>query len=550
MTVAILLVALAIILPFFSMGSAAGHDFQFHVASWLDVAYQWQAGVAYPHWTVWTNFGFGEPRYIFYPPLSWMLGAALTLVAPVVWVPPLFVAITQALAGFCCYRLLRRLTGARGALLGALCYEANPNALLMVYIRSDFAEQLACAIFPLLLLEALELCGLLEDVSDGRRRWRHLASFALLFAAVWLCNAPAGVIASYSMAAVFATAAVLQRSWRSSWRGMCGLALGFGLAAFYLVPAAYEQRWVNIAQALASGLLPAQNFLFTNIDDVEHTWFNWIASTCAIALIVGFLLAAWRSREFARGAPDRENPQSKLWIVLLALGSGATVLMLPFSNLLWTYLPKLRYVQFTWRWMSIVALVYACFLGSWTQRRRGWLAALAILMLTLPLANFLIDNGWWDPDEMPTEQAAITDGTGYDGTDEYDPVGDDHSDLAKGIPLARVAADPGEPQSSSDTQIKVVQWAPESKRVDVQTKNPAVVALRLLNYPAWQVTVNGSVIQPDHANGMQQMLVPVSGGASEIDIRWVRTPDRLIGILISVCALLVWLALLVLQRQK
>ena len=534
--------SLLVIAPFFWMGNASGHDFGFHAASWLDVAGQWKEGIFFPRWTEWANYGFGEPRFIFYPPLSWMLGAALGFVFPWNAVPGIFIVIAQTVAGLCSFALARRFLPVRAALFGAGCYAANPYALLIVYMRSDFAELLACALLPLMVLTALQLCKLRENRRGSRPR--AITFFAVAFAAVWLSNAPAGVLASFSVAIIFAWAAVWEKSLRPLWRGAGGLALGFGLTSFYLLPAAYEQRWVNIAQALSSGLQPSDNFLYTMINDPEHNVFNWIASSVAILLMVMTGIAGIAAHRGIAG--ERESGEARqLWRVLLLLSAAATILMIRCSSVFWEHLPKLRFVQFPWRWMAILAVPYGYFLAAAVERqRRVWLWAVAVIVIIGGTATFLVRSAWWDSEDIPVLQEAIANDQGFEGTDEYDPAGDDHYNLPEKAPRALVLPAEESGGGKPKAEIHIERWTAEEKNLRVASGEPLRVALRLLNYPAWRVEVNGKAVTPQHAETNAQMILSLSPGTQRITVKFVRTPDRKLGVAISVFALLTLLALL------
>lgn len=553
---AVAIVASLVVSPFFWRGIASGHDFEFHAASWLDVASQWKQGVWYPRWAEWANWGFGEPRFIFYPPASWILGAALGLILPWKAAPGAFIWLAVFFSGVSMFFLARRWLPPHSAIFAAILYAANPYAIVVIYIRSDFAELLASSFLPLLVMYAVEAAALCDspyevgsrnvnskNVTDSRASVsRATASLAIVFASIWLCNAPAGVLATYTLCVLMAAMAIASRSRRPVIMGAWAIALGFLVAGFFIVPAAFEQRWVNISEAFSSGLRPQENFLFTRTGDLEHNRFNFLVSAIAVGMLAlagGSAIALARSRKNEPRRTEQDELQEKLtraaYWPLVALVVAVALLLVPITTLIWRWAPQLRFLQFPWRWLGPLGVPFAYFAAAAIGRAR-WRHLWQILLLAALAASgdFLARRAWWASSDLQVLQAAMAHGEGYEGTDEYDSLGDDHSDLRKGAPQVE-ATDRSSPSNkrAAAPRIFIERWAPEEKIIRIVNTEFAQIALRLLNYPAWRIEVNGHSVQPAAAPNNAQMRIAIPAGDNRVRVRLIRTADRTIGLLLS-----------------
>ncbi len=302
--------ALCVVLPFLHYGIPSGHDFEFHMNSWIDVVDHWKQGVVYPHWEAMAHYGYGEARFIFYPPFSWTLGAMLGVILPWKLVSAAYIWIVLTLSGCSMFVLARRWLPAADAVWAAAFYAANPYHLVIVYWRSAFAELLAAACLPLLLLLVLKL----ED-AEGR----GITQLSLLLAAGWLTNLPTAVMMNYSLFVLVACVAISRRSVLLAVYGTAACVIGAGLAGFYLLPAFHQQSWVNIGQVLAPGVRPVENFLFAFTDDPDHNRFNLLVSIVALSEIVMVATLCFLARR---------TSARRLWWLMLAWSALATALML------------------------------------------------------------------------------------------------------------------------------------------------------------------------------------------------------------------------------
>jgi hypothetical protein len=528
-------------------GNSCGHDFDFHLLSWMEVARAWHSGIAYPHWVQDANFGAGEPRLMFYPPASWLLGGLFGTITGWNAAPVLFVLLALLGAGASMYLLAREWVPPSPAVFAACLYIANPYAMFVVYERSALGELLAGAWFPLMVLFAL-------------RTRSSIAPLGLSVAALWLTNSPAAVMGSYLLAVLALSMWIVEgRPWPAL-RALGGIALGLGLAAFYIVPAAFEQRWVQIERAIIPGMRVEDSFLFAHTRNAFHDQVLWTASWIFVAEVVVASIAsylAWRGRGGGR-----------VRMVLTALLPIMLLLQLPASYVIWKHTPHLKFLQFPWRWtlaLSVVTCVLAAMALKKPSRRTSLVAAVLIVAMAVG-GGLLFFQPCDDEDAVAAQITGFREGQGTQGTDEYTPKGADNSAVQQHLPLVRVlsaAQDDTADSSKGDNPewragtsasiaatVNVKQWNAEHWTVNIATAETGYAVLRLMDYPSWQVTVDDkpALGRPVRDDGL--MTIPIIAGNHVMEVQWAATRDVIAGRTISAIALLALAIVVMLERRE
>jgi hypothetical protein len=520
--------AFAVLLPTFFLGIPSGHDFEFHLNSWMEVLSQWRLGILYPRWAALAHFGYGEARFIFYPPVSWMLGAALGSFLPWKIVPGVYEWIALALSGGSMFLLARGFLPRRDATLAAALYTANPYHIVLVYWRSDFAELLVSALLPLLLLIILR---------SERKTARAIVPLGLIVAAAWLINVPAAVMLTYSLGLLLAVVAILRRSPQPLVLGALAFLLGIALAAFYVVPVLYEQNWVEIAQVLSPGVRPQDNFLFTRLNNPDHDRFNLLISLLSTTEIILLAFFWFRSRAWRSRARE-------FWWMVTVWSAASAFLLLSLSVFLYRFLPELRYVQLPLRWLLCLNVGFALLVTIADQRLLVRALACLVMLAALIFVWQRVQPPWWDDAgdvaEMLDNQET---GAGYEGIDEYVPSGVDVYEIKQDA--RRVTYD-----GSGSARIRITEWAPESKSFTANVSQPGKLVLRLFNYPAWRTEVNGHQVRTAMLKTTGQIVIPVEAGDNQVTVVFTQTRDRQIGGWISLAAGILTLGMFFTNRRN
>ncbi len=554
--------ALCAVAPLLLYGCSCGHDFDFHLLSWMEAASQWQHGILKPVWAFTPAFGAGEPRLLMYPPLSWWTGAALGLLLPWTYVPAAFTWLVLFLCGMTMHRLLSRWTSPGTAVLGGCLYLVNPYMLFVAYERAAYAELMAAAWMPLLLAAMLR-----SRVTVPR--------VALVVALLWLTNAPAAVVGCYSILLLGIARLLLMHGTGTLGTGArqklrlaatvtSGVVLGLLLDAFYLVPMGWERRFVQLALAVVPIARPDANFLFHWDKDAFHTHVllqaSWIAvGTCAVGALCGvaLLVLARRNTAAVQTFPSMQArdlqraalvfPIRRAVAAMLGFSIVVFCLLCRWSAPVWHFAPELVFLQFPWRFLAIQSAVAVALLallvdrgvGSRSRRFVLPLAAVAALVAGYFAGGHYFREECADDETVQAQRKQYLAEEGVSPTDEYTPTGADNDELPIHLPPAWIASATDEEPGKQSLMLRSDRSQPEDLHfMTPAADRPQLLIVRLRRFYGWHTLRDGIELQPaTRPDGLVVVSLP-AGSAHRVQVVYRTTTDQWIGFALTGLTLL------------
>jgi hypothetical protein len=600
------LAAFIAILPLLFHGCSCGHDFDFHILSWMEAARQFTHGNLHPHWAYTPAWNAGEPRFVFYPPLSWTIGAILGLLFPWTWTPILYTWLALTASGFALHYFARDFTTPTAALLAAIAYTVNPYMLFTAYERTAYAELLAAAFIPLLLHAIL-------------RKQVTIPRIAIPIALLWLINAPAAVMSCYALALLIlirlleSSIKVRALHWTSSVppkavisteanhglivsravekpaslfplpttsspintpsqtplqlaiNTIAGTLLGLGLAAFYILPAAYERRYVQIAMAIIPNMRIQDNFLFHHTGDIPHDQVLHTASFIALILIAAIIITITAIRiQLSKDASSRPNPErasraeggverpphfasgrttSKITPLLTSIATltiAITLLLTPLTAFIWTHAPELAFLQFPWRLVAILAailsLTIALALTPLNLKPKATTAVTLAIAAALTYPAYSVFHQVCDQEDTVQARLTLFHSTqGTDPTDEYTPITADNDSLVPTNPPDWLSPDPNAKAPANTNP------GPAPNHLTLNSPAPEDIILNLRDYPTWRITLNGTPITNHIPRDDGLIALPIPAGPSTIDITYPQPTDQTLGTILTAISLVLLL---------
>ncbi|MBI1863898.1 hypothetical protein HYS03_01680 [Candidatus Woesebacteria bacterium] len=495
-------------------------------------------------WVPDMGFGYGFPLFNYYPPLPYLTGEVVRIFGfSFVDTVKILFALGFVASGLAMYFLAREFFGELGAVLASAFYIWAPYHSVDVFVRGAMNESWALIWFPAILLFSYKL--ITNKKSSLSANYYLLIALSLSWTGLLLSHNLMVMIFTPVFAVWCLILLIKVKSFNKIPQLLVSGIFAFGLAAFFTLPVFLEQNLVHTDTLIAgyyeytAHFATIKQLLFSRFwgygpsiwGDKDGMSFqvgqmHWILSFVTLSL---FAIKIVKSKN-----KKIEIKNSILVIFFIMVGIFAIFMTHNKSTPLWVRFTLIKFVQFPWRFLTLVILSFSFAIGSlvtFFKNKKTKYIVVGGLIFTLVAFNwtyFEVQNGKLGP---LTDQQKFS-GTAWElqrtaGIYDYLPKSARFNPRDGQMGIAEVL--------KGKADIKNPLEATNHQEFTVIASESSVIRINTYFYPSWKVFVDGKETKIEVPEGEEwgRMYITVSKGTHDITARLYNTWPRTVGNIIS-----------------
>lgn len=519
------------------------HDYT-HVARLVEMDKAIKDGHFPVRWSRNFGFGYGMPLFNFYGPTPFYIAEGIHLLGfnfvDSIKITIFLIFFVSFLAMF---YLAKDYWGRLGGLISATAFIYVPYRAVDTFVRGSINELYGITFTILALLAVHNLI-------------KHQSAKWTIAGAVFL----AGIITSHNISALYAFPAIALFalgelvSIKSFTKKRIALLfsvfiLGILLSAWYAVPAFLQKDFTAISSITSGYFHYSQHFLYLrqflnspwgfggSIYGLEDGISFEIGKIQLILITISVSLLLW---------VKKTKPQTKIILITSYILMAASMLMATFkTQFLWDSITLLQYIQFPWRFLSLIIIFASLISGS---------AAMVIKRLKMPvlptgIAIILVFILYYQPLFKPDSYLNSSADLYYEDEAKIQShmsgILPDY--LPKGVSYDKLSPPTSRIQLMTGDQIKDIGLTIDRTHeflAEVPLSSSSKLLINIFQFPGWKFYLNNQEIDPETNTNLPIYTLDLDPQSLQTDQVYLsgvftETPARMISNIISLLTALV-----------
>ncbi len=476
-----------------------------------------------PRWASRSHFGAGDPSFLYYQPGFYYSITPFIVFGFSAWeAMKISLFLSNLTLGIIVWSTLRkRLTNTTSIIVAGMI-QCHPIYIFILYFLTAFPWAFS---LPLTYLFLFFSCSQTDDKINIR--------LSLFIALLALSHILSAFMCLLTVGTAKLILAILQKKTKPLIYWCISVALGLGLAGYYLAPALLTQNFIHPDAWYKPDILDWKNaFVFPIITAMNYgiRWLSvqWLHPLITLAPLVSILFLV-RCKKLTL----EKDPWSYLMATLTIMAS--LLFASEISFLFWNNAPLLSNVQFPFRFLTVTYLCIAVLFYSWLGNHDRSLripAPTTHLIISMPLLlSLLLFSQIWGSGGIAIE---------YLQKKSKDEIGQREYYPSTSMPGYKNYFEKGGLEKECQNRgISCKEVNHESHFYSWTIISPfeSRLILPVFNFPSWLVTIDGIKAQRMNAADSGLIEISIPKGNHHIEILWKPLPIETLGKIISVLSI-------------